>query len=107
MPNCLGVDIGRRSVRVALVSGSSRKIAVEYLFEAERSAEEPLSDTIKRATAPLVGRIDAVATTLAGEQIFVRRLPIPNTAMRQLAEVLPFELEADLPVDIGDLVYDH
>jgi general secretion pathway protein L len=107
MPNCLGIDIGRRSVRVALSSGSNlRRAVVDYTGEVERTADEPLVETIRRAVAPLAGRTDAVVCGLFGDQIFVRRLPIPATAARQLGEVLPFELEADLPVDLSDLVYD-
>ena len=56
---------------------------------------------------PLAPHSDAVAVAVDGDHAFIHRLRLPPTALKQLSEVIPFELEAQVPVDIDDLVYDY
>jgi general secretion pathway protein L len=107
MGRYLGLDVGAAVVRVAVVRTSYRRVAVEALAERERASGTTLAETIRELLAPISAPGDAIATAIDGERTFLRDLSLPPTALKQLADVLPFEIEAQLPVDLADIVYDH
>lgn len=117
----LGIDIGTYSVKAAVVQTSYRKTSVTGL------ASVPLAQTggdVKAAiraaielavTKPgLQGQVtpqkpdvpDAMAVAIEGERAALRIVELPASAERQLAEVLPFELEAQVPFELDDSVFD-
>ncbi len=106
MANLLGIDIAEDSVRVALLRTGYRSIAIAALEELPIASYPTLADAVRAVVAPLLSRGDSIATLLPGDKLFVRRVDLPPTAMRQLAEVLPFELEAQLPFDLEEAVFD-
>ena len=59
------------------------------------------------AVGPLAAPGESVAVDLEGERTFLRRIEIPSAAQKQLLEVLPFELESELPFELSEAVYDH
>lgn len=107
MAKLLGIDIGGESVRAVLVRSSYRKLAVEGIGECSLSSAETLSEAIGLAVSQLAVQGESIAVSLEGEKLFVRSLTLPPTALKQLAEVLPFELEANLPIELDEIVYDH
>jgi general secretion pathway protein L len=107
MARYLGIDIGTTSVKAAVIRSAYRKLVLEGL------ASTPIQNgdvvvAIREATAAALGEgtADAVATQLPGALTTLRTVRIPEAAQRQLAEVLPFELEAQLPFDLSDAVLD-
>ena len=48
-----------------------------------------------------------MAVNLEGEKTFLRRIEVPAAAQRQLTEVLPYELESELPFELSEAVYDY
>lgn len=107
MAKWLGIDVGGESVRVVLVRSSYRKLAVEAIGEHDLATVPTLADAIRAAAGPLATQGDSVAIAIEGERTFVRSLELPPTALRQLGDVLPYELEAQLPVELDQTVYDH
>jgi len=107
MAKLLGIDIGGESVRAVLLRSSYRKLAVEGIGECDIESAPTLSDAIARAVSQLATQNDSIAISLDGDRLFVRSLKLPKTAAKQLSEVLPFELEANLPIEIDDVVYDY
>jgi general secretion pathway protein L len=107
MAKLVGIDIRTHSVRAACIRTGYRTLTVEALAEIDRADVQTLEQAIQAVGLPLIQHVDGVATVIGGEQAFVHRLELPLTAAKQLAEVLPFELEAQVPVDIDELVYDH
>ena len=105
MARLLGIDIGPKQVRVAVLRTSYRKTAVESLVSQTIDLERPL----EKVLADLVGkaRADTVSVTLAGESCFLRRLELPSSASRELENVLLFELESSIPLEIDEAVFDH
>jgi general secretion pathway protein L len=117
----LGIDIGKHTVKVAAVQTSYRKVAISGLglvrladvggdvSLAIRNAVEQAITKPGLATAvnnkPTVP--DAMAIALDGERAALRVIELPASAERQLAEVLPFELEAQMPFEIDDAVFDY
>ncbi len=106
MAHLLGIDIGPQSVRLALIRASYRKIALEALREASLEDYPSLTEALQAAAGPLKVRGDSVAVDFPGDAAFVRRVDLPPTAARQIAEVLPFELESLLPFDLDECVFD-
>jgi general secretion pathway protein L len=107
MAKLLGIDIRSQAVRAVSLRTGYRTLAIEGLAEIERDQVQTLEQAVQAVALPFVTHVDGVATVVGGDQSFVHRLELPLTAARQLAEVLPFELEAQVPVDIDDLVFDH
>lgn len=107
MAKLLGIDIGSTSVRTILIRSSYRKLAVEGIGECEMASVPTLAEALRVATQGLAVQGESAAVSLPGERIFVRTLSLPKTAQKQLAEVLPFELEANLPIELDEIVYDH
>ncbi len=108
MPKYIGIDIGKSSVKVAVVKTAYRKIAVDGL--ASVPVGDDLAAAIKAAVEQAVGGVgagDAVATSVDGAKLVVRTLSVPASAQKQLADVLPFEMEAQTPFDVSEGVLDY
>jgi len=105
MTRALGIDLEGDHVRVAVLRAAYRKVALEHLIEeavsAHAGAEEALKACIEKA-----GPVDVICTTLPGGETFVQTLSVPASAAKRLGDVLPFELEAALPLEIEDVVFD-
>jgi general secretion pathway protein L len=125
MARLLGIDAGRTVVRTVLVRTSYRRVAVEAVgevpvapvpgVEAGAEAEAPEAARKRQAAAEveairaaLAGqKADAVSIALSGERAFFRRLELPAAAQKELENVLGFELEATVPFDMAEAVYDY
>lgn len=107
MARFIGLDIGARYVRAALLATGYRRLTVERLEEVALEGPEHLGAAITTVASHLLSHADGVCVALDGELAFVHRITLPPTAAKQLAEVLPFEIESQVPVDIEELVYDY
>jgi general secretion pathway protein L len=105
MTRQLGVDITPTAVRVALLNASYRKNTIEALREERLSDHATTSDAIRAATLGL--KYDVVGSALAGARTFLRMLTLPATASKELAAVLPFEVEGTLPFELDEAVMDY
>ena len=107
MAKYLGIDVGSNYVRAVLMRTSYRRMAIEAMSELDRHAAPTLVEVVRAAAGALVAPGESVAVNLEGERTFVRRIEIPAAAQKQLLEVLPFELESDIPFELSEAVYDH
>lgn len=105
MASYLGIDIGASSVRAVLVRTSVRKVQLVAMGGCDLAGLDVV-DAVKHAAFELAQKCDGVAVSLPGERVLTRRLTLPKTAQKQLAEVLPFEIEAQIPFDIAEAVFD-
>ncbi|MSP24108.1 MAG: general secretion pathway protein GspL [Myxococcales bacterium] len=101
----LGIDLGGTSVRVALLESRFRKTVLLALREERFLDHATVPDALRAATATL--RADACATSVDGRKCFMRRIELPKAALKDLANVLSFEVEATLPFELDDAVMDH
>lgn len=106
MAKIIGIDIQNRHVRATLLATTYRKISIEAISEIDRSETPSLEEAVQACLLPIIHQSDSVAVAVDGDVAFIHRLTLPPTALKQLSEVIPFELEAQVPVDIDDLVYD-
>ncbi len=107
MARLVGIDIRATQIRVALLRVRYRHVVLEHLLEASRDSASPPDAALQSLFTTLGQPIDGIAAALDGERAFIRRLKLPATAAKQLGEILPYELEAQVPVDLGELIYDY
>lgn len=110
MPTWLGIDIGSASVKVALVRSTYRKLAVSRVATTDIVSSDGVAAAVRAAVTEVVGGHpgggDAVAVAVDGRRVAVHNLRLPAAAGKQLAEVLSFELEAQVPFDLDGSVFD-
>lgn len=99
MAKYLGIDVGSSHVRAVLMRTSYRRIAIEAMTEYDRQAAPTLEEVVRMVASPLISPGESVAVNLEGEKTFLRRIDVPSAAQKQLTEVLPYELESELPFD--------
>ncbi|MBK7580927.1 MAG: pilus assembly protein PilM [Myxococcales bacterium] len=107
MARLVGIDLRPSHVRAVLLSTRYRRIVVERMLEVDIGSPDQSEQALAGCALPLVQHSESVSVAMDGEQTFLHRLSLPSTAMKQLAEVIPFELEAQVPVDFDELVYDY
>jgi len=106
MTRALGIDLEQERVRVAVLRAAYRKVALEHLVE-EAISEHAGPEEALKACLDKVGPVDVICTTLPGGETFVQVLSVPASAAKRLADVLPFELEAALPLELDEVVFDY
>src|SRR5689334_20868765 len=118
MARYVGIDIGTTQVKVAVVRGTVRKYVIESLFAVDRvpadvsvggqaAPVQTLDDVLAEAAKDAIAGGDPLSVGFDGARTYVRTLEVPAAVRKRLAEVLPFELEAQLPFDIEEAVFDH
>lgn len=103
----LGIDVGSRVVSAALLDVGYRKLAVKALSEAPVTDPSALGEAVTAAAGALAPHTDGIAAAIDGDLTFTHRLTLPATALKQLDEILNFELEAALPVPLDELIWGH
>jgi general secretion pathway protein L len=63
-------------------------------------------EALAAVARPMMGHGESVAIGISGIGSYLLRVELPATALRQIEQIVPFELEARVPVDIEDLVHD-
>jgi general secretion pathway protein L len=113
----LGIDITENAVRGTWISTSMRKVQVERYVElpyanpqtqsAEATSTAPLALVLQELITTETRSPDVIVTALEGTEVSIREVSIPKGAMKRIHEVLPFELESQIPFDIDEAIIDH
>jgi general secretion pathway protein L len=110
MPTWLGIDIGTTSVKAALVRSAYRKVALVRVASVDVASGGTLALATRAAVAAAVEGepqgADSVAVAIEGWRAAIHRLVLPATAQKQLADVLAYELESQVPFDLEGAVFD-
>ena len=111
MSTWLGIDIGTTAVKVAAIRTAYRKVQLVGLASVEVAQAGGVAEALVLAARAVMGDRgglgDAIAISLEGQRGTVKVVGLPLSAAKQLAEVLPFELESVLPFDIEEAVFDY
>jgi general secretion pathway protein L len=113
MPIWLGIDIGASAVKVVAIRSAYRKTTLEALVRVDIVRGEDgaeVGSALKSAVDTVlasVGAPDAVAVAVDGARSTVRTVTLPAGAIKQVADVLPFELEAQIPFEMSEAVFDY
>jgi general secretion pathway protein L len=110
----LGIDIGKRSVRGALIRVGMRGYEVERYLEVPVPMIDPdashtsvLHASVRDLFAQLGVSPDHVVTAIDGSRASLRVVTIPVAAKKRAADVLPFELDPLLPFPIDESLVDY
>ncbi len=109
MPTFVGIDIGAAAVKVAVVRAQYRKVQLRALAKVDIGPADSLEDATRAALSAALGDkggLDAVAASLDGAKVATRSVNLPLSVQKQLREVIPFELDAQIPFDFSEAVYD-
>lgn len=112
-----GVDVGSRSVKVALGASGPEgfrilALAVEE-FEGGRGGRELSVEEVSRTVASAVQKVGAsladafVATGLAGRNVVIRFIELPRMSREDAAGAISYEAEQFLPFDTSECVMDY
>jgi general secretion pathway protein L len=110
MSRVIGVDLRKSTVRLAVVRSGFRSLEVEAFAEASRLEHPSVEAALRHALANLGDkalRVDAVVAAIGGATSFLVPLEFPKSAERRIDELVPFELEAELPIDLAELTYGY
>ena len=102
MARLVGIDVRATHVRVALLQTQYRKVRLVGYRQAPLSGPHELEETLRLVGLPLVQQGEHLATCVSGDQLFIRDIELPATAMKQLGDVVPFEIEAQVPLDFDE-----
>jgi general secretion pathway protein L len=113
MATWLGIDVGSASVKAAVIRSAYRKLSIVRIASADVATSGGASAAVRSAVAKVLEgergerqAADAVAAAIDGSRVAIHRLRVPATAQRQLADVLAYELEAQIPFDLEGSVFD-
>jgi general secretion pathway protein L len=112
MSTWLGIDIGTTAVKVAAIrTAYRRKTQLLGLASVEivqvGSVEDAIGTAVRMVLGVRGGFGDGIAIAIEGSRATVKVVGLPASAAKQINEVLPFELEASLPFDLADAVFDY
>ena len=113
MPTWLGIDIGTHAVKVAAMRSLYRRTTLDALVKVDVVRDEngvEVGAALRAAVEAALtaaGAPDAVAVAVDGTRATVRTVTLPAGAIKQVAEVLPFELEAQVPFEMSEAVFDY
>ena len=108
----LGVDFGETSVKVAVLQTTFRQASlVDFI---ERPIPDGESPALERGVEVLGEILEegnlrdvAVYVALPGDLLSLRLLELPFADEKKVEQVVPFELESQIPYEIDDVVIDH
>jgi general secretion pathway protein L len=111
MSTFLGIDIGTTAVKVAVIRTAYRKVQLAGLASVEVAQAGGVVEAISQATRAVMGERagtgDAVAVAVEGSRATVKVVGLPQSAAKSIGDVLPFELESQLPFDLTEAVFDY
>jgi len=119
----VGIDLGHRKVKLAVISAGLRGAEVLHVWEQEVAAAKPASapaegsDPVEVVDAALDTALRMIkerglghlptGVALPGGAGSYRVLSFPFDDVRQIAQAINFELDGQFPVSIDELVTDH
>lgn len=110
MARILGLDLGSHSVKAVLLETNLRGCQTRAFLSARRPEGDRL-ESLRSALRELVSRqplhADQVVVALPGPTLATHLISLPFTDTKRLEAALPFEVEAQLPFDLSEAVFDY
>lgn len=106
----LGIDIRDDSLTAVLVSSGVKGYSVETYQQVRLEAEPEKQADIQTALVEVIAGMDlsgaGCVVALPGNRIFYRNIKFPFKGYKKIRQILPVEMESELPVTIEELVFD-
>ncbi len=100
--NLVAIDVSRRVVRVAVVEASLRHAELVAVHTVPRGEGEGTVDW-QAVRAVLPAQVDSVVVGMGGQHCSTRLLEFPAIDPRKGEAAIDFELEGQIPYDLGDV----
>lgn len=107
MARLVGIDIQAHHLRIAVLQTQYSGVKVLGLAQAPIASRDQLVETLQELGLPLVQQTDHLSTIVGGDQLFLRDIDLPAAAAKQLNDVVPYEIEAQVPLEFDDLCFDY
>ena len=103
----LGLDVGSHGIKAVELKVSPRTVAPgQYRVHPRVDTQAPLRDHLQRFLGMHHLPTETVAAALPARQLSSRRLEFPFSDARRLEQAIPFEIEAETPFELDDIVVD-
>src|SRR5687768_13156342 len=110
MARILGLDLGSHSVKGVVFESTMRGYQTRA-FGTVRRGEGDKAETLRAALTELFQKFplqaEQVIIALPGPALATHVLSFPFTEPKKIEQALPFEVEAQLPFDLSEVVYDY
>lgn len=103
----LGLDVGSQSLKAVELRVSPRSLAPgQFRLHPRIDTSSPLTEHLQRFIGMHHLPMNQVACALPASKLSTRRLDFPFSDSRRLAQAIPFEIEAETPFDLEDIIVD-
>lgn len=106
----LGLDIRSTSVTAVLMESSFKDCAVTGFghapFPVEGSLNERLTQTLSAVAAEMDLKDCVCAISVPSDRFFYRNASVPFSETKKIQQMLPYELESEIPFPVEDLLID-
>lgn len=103
----LGLDVGRHGIKAVELTVSPRRVAAgQFRVHPRVDAAAPLDEHLRRFLGMHHLPTEQVAVALPASRVSTRRLEFPFSDARRLAQAIPFEIEAETPFELEDILVD-
>lgn len=110
----LGIDIRDHTLTAVLVKTGLRGDFLETWERVELSGSSPEAESagnaIDQAISTVLASLDAggasCAVSMPGASVSYRNLRLPFKGVKKIRQIMPFELEPEMPFPVDDLVFD-
>lgn len=107
MKTVLGLDFGSHSIKAVELRQTLRGIEPVQLRAHPLAAPDvPMDEQLRRFAAMHRLPMDQAICALPGDRVTSRRLQFPFRDRKKLQAAVPFEIEAQTPFDLGEVVVD-
>ncbi len=107
----LGLAIGNRSVSGVVINSGIKGNLAEACVQASMPGPQDFGRNLSGALADLVAELDVAGTTccvsLPTGAVSFRSIRLPFRDRKKIRQVLPYEIEPQLPFPVEDLVFDY
>lgn len=113
---CLGIDIGTHSLRIADLAISAKKVEIRGLVEARLEIDPGMTEIQRQAA--ISAQINTLLKNakiktknavfcISGQTAFVRQLKVPSTTPERLQRIIQFEAKEQIPFPLEQTAFEY
>jgi len=103
----LAIDIRHSSIAAILLSTSLKSTAITACHHVPIPDGEQLGSALEQLSRKVSGEIGDIVVSLPADRTIYRTLRVPFKEEKKIRQILPFELEPTLPVNVDQLIIDY
>jgi len=113
---CLGLDVGSKSIKLALLSRSEQGISLEHAslipFEHDpnlspKERQIRISHALEKALALQKINTDHICIALPGQSILTRYIEILEVSKDKIEQTIKYEAQQQIPFSLDEVIWDY